>query len=563
MHSSYISHVKEDIVFMVEQLVVKAKNGNKEAFTELVELFRDMAIGYAYAYLNEWETAQEVAQEAFIQAYKSINGLSVPRAFPAWFKRIVHFSCIRVLRKKTTPTCNIDEVYEIIDTSPSPIDITEQKERQLLVRQALQGLNDDERTVIMLYYWGGKSYKDIASFLGISFCMVNNRISRARIKLRENLLPVFQEDYINRKERLKDMNKKIINILNALHRRYADGSCFTGMVCSLAGAMTAALQVCGEDITYEEVMGLSGAAYRIAFRKEEWDYSSVDGLIGFDHVTPLMSALGYDVKFHYGRCDRGLYHRLASCDCTVDYACSYEENHVLKKVIINSINRGIPVVAIDLIHIPEWGVITGYGDEGNTLYCRTYMDELEGEDHATAERVPWFFITLEKHNKKPNEKEALLNSIKVFKSSMNIPWYDVYANGYNAYDIWAAELINEKMDTLSKQILTRRASVNTFCLDSLKDSRIAAAVYLQKVTKFLHEDLQQLMIKACELFEEIVQKIQSLDSEGMLLHIDDLDLDKRPWTTEMRQKTSKVLLEIKDIEKRIEEYFNVILQSEM
>jgi DNA-directed RNA polymerase specialized sigma24 family protein len=71
----------------LEDLVRQAQHGDREAFTEIVTRFQNMAYGYAYALLGDFAQAEDAAQEAFIEVYLSIHNLHEPAAFPSWFKR--------------------------------------------------------------------------------------------------------------------------------------------------------------------------------------------------------------------------------------------------------------------------------------------------------------------------------------------------------------------------------------------------------------------------------------------------------------------------------------------
>ncbi len=79
--------------------VVAAQHGDAEAFGEIVERFRAMAVATGYAMLGDVHLAQDAAQDAFIEAYLSLHALREPAAFPGWFRRIVHKNADRQLRK--------------------------------------------------------------------------------------------------------------------------------------------------------------------------------------------------------------------------------------------------------------------------------------------------------------------------------------------------------------------------------------------------------------------------------------------------------------------------------
>nr|HML47580.1 helix-turn-helix transcriptional regulator [Clostridia bacterium] len=150
-----------------------------------------------------------------------------------------------------------------------------------------------------------------------------------------------------------------------LVRRYKGDSCFIpnmpalppfgqGMECSWAAALTAALQALGARTAYAEVMGVSGACYRLAFCSPGWDYSAVDGLVAYDYATPGFAAFGYTPAQY----------------CRIEKADRAEHRLRMMKEIRNN----MPILGINLRVAPEWGVICGYAKAGEDLFCRTKYD---------------------------------------------------------------------------------------------------------------------------------------------------------------------------------------------
>ena len=91
----------------LESLVERAQSGDQNAYGEIVRRFQDMAYGYAYAILGDFQLAEDAAQEAFIEAYHCLPNLREPRAFPGWFKRVVFGRCNRLIRGKRVETVPI------------------------------------------------------------------------------------------------------------------------------------------------------------------------------------------------------------------------------------------------------------------------------------------------------------------------------------------------------------------------------------------------------------------------------------------------------------------------
>src|SRR5215813_6292729 len=81
-------------------LVIRVREGDTQAFGEIVRRFEDMAVAYGYSLVGDFQLAEDVAQEAFLEAYVCLGQLREPAAFPGWFRRIVVKQCDRITRRK-------------------------------------------------------------------------------------------------------------------------------------------------------------------------------------------------------------------------------------------------------------------------------------------------------------------------------------------------------------------------------------------------------------------------------------------------------------------------------
>jgi RNA polymerase sigma factor (sigma-70 family) len=172
----------------LESLVKRAGSGDLDAFGEIVTRFQDMACGCAYAVLGDFHLDQDAAQEAFLQAYRSLPKLAEPRAFPRWFHEIVLRSCNRLTRRKRLPTAAIEAAGEIETHAPGPAAAAEHREMRNTVIHAIKALPDSQRMVTTLYYINGYSQKDIADFLQLPVTTVNNRLHASRKRLKERMI---------------------------------------------------------------------------------------------------------------------------------------------------------------------------------------------------------------------------------------------------------------------------------------------------------------------------------------------------------------------------------------
>jgi RNA polymerase sigma factor (sigma-70 family) len=173
----------EDLV----HLIVQVKSGNAHAYGSIVRRFQDMAVAYGYATLGDWQLAEDAAQEAFIAAYCELPALRDPHAFPGWFRRIVikHIDRIRRGRQRCSA---LDELSHIPADQQSPSDIVEQQELHDSLVAAIHSLPKTHREVVVLFYIGTYSQRDISAFLDIPVSTVKMRLFHARRMLRAELV---------------------------------------------------------------------------------------------------------------------------------------------------------------------------------------------------------------------------------------------------------------------------------------------------------------------------------------------------------------------------------------
>jgi len=169
-------------------LINRAKSGDLEAFGELVRRFQDMAYGCAYAVLGDFHLAEDAAQEAFLEAYRSLSSLSEPKAFPGWLRRIVLRRCNRITRRKSLPTAPIEAAEEVQSGEPDPAIVAEKMDMKDRVLAAIKALPENERMVTTLFYINGYSQNDIAQFLEVPVTTVKNRLHASRKRLKERML---------------------------------------------------------------------------------------------------------------------------------------------------------------------------------------------------------------------------------------------------------------------------------------------------------------------------------------------------------------------------------------
>lgn len=174
-------------------LVSAALAGDSDSFNQLVERYQNRAYGLCFRMLGDADAAADVAQDAFISAYRHLPSLR--GEFRPWLMRIVANACRDVLRSnKRHPSVSLDTnprdedespVMQIADTNPNPEEHLMRAEMHRTISVALLQIPQDQRTVVILSDIEGMSYDEIAEVTGANIGTVKSRLNRARSRLRE------------------------------------------------------------------------------------------------------------------------------------------------------------------------------------------------------------------------------------------------------------------------------------------------------------------------------------------------------------------------------------------
>ncbi|MEM7132863.1 MAG: RNA polymerase sigma factor [Chloroflexota bacterium] len=175
------------------ELIQRIQDGDQNAFSRIIQDFQDMAVGYGYAILGDWQLAEDVAQEAFIHAFYDLPKLRNPAAFPGWFRRIVFTKINRLQRTRAVTLVPIELVLETASSVPMPATLIEQAEIRDAVMTAIAALPEHQRTVVTLFYISGYAQKEISSFLEIPVATVKTRLHAARKHLKESMTQMQKE----------------------------------------------------------------------------------------------------------------------------------------------------------------------------------------------------------------------------------------------------------------------------------------------------------------------------------------------------------------------------------
>ncbi len=181
----------------LSELVKAAQAGDSEAYTALIEHFQYMAYTVAYRYLKDHHLAQDVIQEAIMEAFVHLPQLKEPEAFPGWFRQIVFRQCTRSLRQPALPQTSLEAISGSLLAENNPEDLAVQKEVQAYIRVAVASLPQHERLVTVLFYGWHYTYNEVSAFLNIPLTTVKKRLHSARQKLKVQLRATLRDTIEN------------------------------------------------------------------------------------------------------------------------------------------------------------------------------------------------------------------------------------------------------------------------------------------------------------------------------------------------------------------------------
>ena len=169
-------------------LVQRCLGGEKDAFGVLVDKYKDAVYGLAYSKVHNFHDAQDISQEAFIDAYKNLRSLKYPHRFSSWIYTIVANRCRMWLRKQPRePLAFAFGEQPGLEANMHDQAVHRRREEQILdsVLDAINELPKATRLVMTLYYIDGLTCKEIGEFTGTSINTVMSKLRRAREKLRK------------------------------------------------------------------------------------------------------------------------------------------------------------------------------------------------------------------------------------------------------------------------------------------------------------------------------------------------------------------------------------------
>lgn len=180
--------------------ISRVLSGETSAFSYLVERYQDMVYGLALKMLHNAEDAEELAQDSFVKAYRSLASYRQKSKFSTWLYRITYNGCISLMRKRKLEVRSLDEQNL---SEKDEIRLNEQLGEidkavlEHLLHEAMGKLPEQEQVLIQLFYFEDQKVDDICQITGLSESNVKVKIHRARKKMYDLLHQNLREEIFN------------------------------------------------------------------------------------------------------------------------------------------------------------------------------------------------------------------------------------------------------------------------------------------------------------------------------------------------------------------------------
>ena len=180
------------------EIINRVLQGEQAQYAELVKRYQSFVFTIALRYTPNREDAEEIAQDVFVKAYRSLADFRGESKFSTWLYTIVTTTCITFLRKKKLPIHSLDNehIFEVADNQNSTFraNQVEQKSKVQVINDAIKLLSVDDARIITLFYQAEQSLEEIGRIIGVDPNTAKVKLHRARQRLKEKMEKHFTEE---------------------------------------------------------------------------------------------------------------------------------------------------------------------------------------------------------------------------------------------------------------------------------------------------------------------------------------------------------------------------------
>jgi RNA polymerase sigma-70 factor (ECF subfamily) len=180
------------------ELINKVLAGDRAAYADLMKCHQRFVFALALRFTKNREDAEEIAQDCFIKAYRSLNTFKNTSKFSTWLYSIVYTTAMTFLRKRRLDIHSLDDDGALLNVENHVSDIrsddVEHKSKMVFVNRAINQLLPDDAAIITLFYQGEQSLEEIGQALGMEANTVKVKLHRARHRLKEKLEKILHHE---------------------------------------------------------------------------------------------------------------------------------------------------------------------------------------------------------------------------------------------------------------------------------------------------------------------------------------------------------------------------------
>jgi RNA polymerase sigma-70 factor (ECF subfamily) len=180
------------------EIINRVLRGEQALYAQLVNRYQNFVFTIALRYMPNREDAEEIAQDVFVKAYRSLADFRGESKFSTWLYTIVTTTCITFLRRKKLPIHSLDNeyIFEVADRQNSTFKANqiEQKSKVQVLNEAIKLLSVDDARIITLFYQAEQSLEEIGRIIGVDPNTAKVKLHRARQRLKEKMEKHFTEE---------------------------------------------------------------------------------------------------------------------------------------------------------------------------------------------------------------------------------------------------------------------------------------------------------------------------------------------------------------------------------
>jgi RNA polymerase sigma factor (sigma-70 family) len=181
-----------------EQIISRILKGDQSAFSLLVEKYQNYVFTLVLRFTENREDAEEIAQDVFVKAYRSLADFRGDSKFSTWLFTIARTTCLSFLRKKKLDTISLDNERTGLQVENKESGFSangiEQKSRHAMLSRAISMLSPDDAQVLNLFYKGDQTLEEIGKIMRLDPNTVKVKLHRARHRLKDKMEKYFSHE---------------------------------------------------------------------------------------------------------------------------------------------------------------------------------------------------------------------------------------------------------------------------------------------------------------------------------------------------------------------------------